>query len=81
MSQVNVEIEKLARMAFDALNRDDLDGFLELIDPEVEFTSLIAEAEGETFPGHDGVRRWWESVHSSNGAEAANGSRITVSGG
>src|SRR5262249_52740870 len=28
----------------------------------VEFTSLIAEAEGETFRGYDGVRRWWKEV-------------------
>jgi SnoaL-like domain len=24
--------------------------------------ALIAEAEGETFRGHDGVRRWWKEV-------------------
>jgi ketosteroid isomerase-like protein len=60
-----VEVEELARRGCDALNRNDLDGFLDLIDPEVEFTSMIAEAEGETFRGHDGVRRWWESVRNA----------------
>jgi hypothetical protein len=28
----------------------------------VEFTSLIGEFEGETFRGHDGVRRRWKEV-------------------
>jgi ketosteroid isomerase-like protein len=65
MSQENVEVEELARRGVDALNRDDLDGFLDLVDPEVEFTSMIAEAEGETFRGHDGVKRWWESVRNA----------------
>ena len=36
--------------------------FLATVHPEVEFTSLIAEAEGQTFRGHDGVRRWWQEV-------------------
>ena len=65
MSQGNVDINELADRAVDALNRDDLDGFLDLVDPEVEFTSMIAEAEGETFRGHDGVRRWWESIRNA----------------
>lgn len=30
--------------------------------PDVEFRSLIAEADAETYRGHDGVRRWWETV-------------------
>ena len=65
MSQKNVEIEELARRTFDAINRGDLDGLLAVTDPEAEFTSMIAEAEGETFRGHDGVRRWWQSVRGA----------------
>jgi ketosteroid isomerase-like protein len=60
MSQENVE---LARRAYEALGRDDLDELLALVDPEVEWHSLVLEMEG-TFHGHEGVRRWWTSLHS-----------------
>jgi SnoaL-like domain len=33
-----------------------------VIAEDVEFTSMIAEVEGATFRGHDGVREWWETV-------------------
>ena len=56
-----------ARRAYDALNRRDLDAFLELLDPEVEFDSLVAEAEGTMFRGHDGARKWWDEVVYSLG--------------
>ena len=60
MSQEN--LEQIYRRGIDAVNRGDLEGFLASVHPDVEFTSLIAEAEGETFHGHDGVRRWWHEV-------------------
>ena len=59
MSEENVEA---FRRGYEAVNRGDVDGLLVSIHPDVEFTSLIAEAEGETFRGHDGVRRWWREV-------------------
>jgi ketosteroid isomerase-like protein len=59
MSEENVE---LLRTGDAAANRGDVEGFLVSVHPDVEFTSLIAEAEGETFRGHDGVRRWWHEV-------------------
>ena len=64
MSQDNVEI---LNNAFAAINRSDLSGLLSLTDSEVEFHSLIAEAEGQTYRGHDGVREWWEQVKGSLG--------------
>jgi ketosteroid isomerase-like protein len=64
MSDPDLEV---VRSAWAALERKDLDGFLELIDPEIEFHSLIAEAEGRTFRGHDGVRDWWGTVSASLG--------------
>ena len=57
----------LARAAYNALNDRDLDTYLTLIDPEVEFTSLIAEAESRTYRGHDGVREWWEELSTPLG--------------
>ena len=55
----------MAEAAFGALNSGDLDGFLALATEDVEFTSLVAEVEGTTFRGHDGVRTWWETVRGA----------------
>lgn len=55
------------KRALDALNRADLDAFLEITDDEVEFNSLIAEADNRTFHGHEGVRDWWETVQEAFG--------------
>jgi ketosteroid isomerase-like protein len=65
MSQENVEVRALVDAAYRALNAGDLDGFLAMIAEDVEFTSLVAEAEGTTFRGHDGVRAWWETVRGA----------------
>jgi ketosteroid isomerase-like protein len=45
----------------EAFRRRDLDAFVDHMDPEVEFTSLILEVEG-TYRGHDGIRSWWNEV-------------------
>jgi ketosteroid isomerase-like protein len=60
MSQEYVELH---RRAIDAFNRRDLDAFLALTDPDVEFISRIVELEGGgPYRGHDGIRRWWEDL-------------------
>jgi ketosteroid isomerase-like protein len=64
MSRENVEV---LEAAYAAITSDDLVAFLALSDPEIEFRSLIAEAEGRTFHGHAGVREWWDSVIRSLG--------------
>ena len=64
MSRENVE---LVKAAYTALDRRDLDAFLAVIHPDVEFRSLIAEMEGQTYQGHDGVREWWNDVAGSVG--------------
>lgn len=58
---------ELMNAVYTAIKRDDLDAFLALAHPEIEFRSLIAEADGRTFRGHDGVRDWWNSVIRSLG--------------
>ena len=63
MSQ-NVEVMEAA---YAAITRGDLEAFLALAHPDIEFRSLIAEAEGRTYQGHDGVREWWDSVIQSLG--------------
>jgi ketosteroid isomerase-like protein len=65
MPQENLELRRLADVAFGALNSGDLDGFLALVAEDVEFTSMVAEAEGTTFRGHEGVREWWETVRGA----------------
>ena len=55
MSQENVE---LARRAYDAFNRRDLDAFLAIADEEVEAESRLGAVEGG-YHGHEGLRRWW----------------------
>jgi ketosteroid isomerase-like protein len=57
MSQENVEA---CRRAFDALGtRRDTEAGLRYIDPEVELRSaIVGGAEGNTYRGHEGVRRW-----------------------
>lgn len=65
MSRENVEV---AEAAYAALDRGDLEAFLEMVHPEVEFGSILLELEGQTYRGHDGVRRWWATATESIGA-------------
>jgi ketosteroid isomerase-like protein len=58
MSRENVE---LARRAYDAVNRRDLDAFLAVMDEEVEAISFLVAMEGE-YQGHAGISRWWENI-------------------
>jgi ketosteroid isomerase-like protein len=47
--------------AIDAFNRRDLDAFLTVMDPHVEFTPYEVMVQGGApYLGHEGVRRWWE---------------------
>ena len=60
MSEENVELNYRSH---DAFNRRDLEGFLVLNDPEVEFTPYERAIEGlGPYRGHDGVRIWWEET-------------------
>jgi ketosteroid isomerase-like protein len=61
----DAEQRGLAEAGIGALNSGDLEAFLALTAEDVEFTSMVAEAEGTTFRGHDGVRAWWETVRGA----------------
>ena len=61
----NAEQRGLAEAGFGALNSGDLEAFLALTAEDVEFTSMVAEAEATTFRGHDGVRAWWETIRGA----------------
>jgi ketosteroid isomerase-like protein len=58
MAQADIEIVCGSHEAF---RRRDLEAFVDHMDPDVEFTSLILEVEG-TYRGHDGIRSWWNDV-------------------
>ena len=63
MSRENVA---LAYRAADAFNRHDLEAFLALCDPDLEFYSRLAAVEGGgPYQGHDGIRTWWENLHGA----------------
>ena len=61
MSQENVERYRQAARAF---NDGDLDALLAVMDPEVEALPRLAPIEGG-YSGHDGVRRWFESLNAA----------------
>ena len=77
MSEENVE---LVNRADAAMSRNDLQGFLSVTAPEVEFHSLIAESEGTTYRGHDGIRDWWEQVKGALGGLRFEAEAIRVEG-
>jgi ketosteroid isomerase-like protein len=61
------EAFEISRRSWELVDGRDLDGFLEIVHEDIEFHSLVAEAEGGTFHGHEGVRVWWEQVGESLG--------------
>jgi ketosteroid isomerase-like protein len=49
--------------AVDAFNERELDGFLALMDPELEFTSRVIPLAGDVnYRGHEGIREWWKDL-------------------
>jgi ketosteroid isomerase-like protein len=63
MSSQNVE---LVRAGFEALSEGDVEGLLPFIHPEFEVTtSPDLAAEPDTYRGHDGVRRYFDSFYDA----------------
>ena len=60
MSEENVE---LLHQGVAAWNRRDLDGYLELFDPEIEWYSGATRVEGGAYRGREGIRRFWTDVY------------------
>jgi ketosteroid isomerase-like protein len=48
----------------EAITGGDLDAALEVCHPEVEFLSVLA-VDGKAYVGHDGIRQYFEDVHSA----------------
>jgi ketosteroid isomerase-like protein len=55
MSQENLE---LVRAAYDAYNRDGINGILGYLDPEVEWRNPAESPNAGVFVGHEGVVEW-----------------------
>jgi ketosteroid isomerase-like protein len=63
MSHENVELNYQSHGAF---NRRDLDAFLALTDPDVQFTPYERVIEGlGPYHGHEGVRSWWKEAFAT----------------
>jgi ketosteroid isomerase-like protein len=64
MSRENLEI---VRQLIDAWNRGDVDGWLELVHPDGEWSSaILRQVEGDeaaSFRGHLELRRFWDEWH------------------
>jgi ketosteroid isomerase-like protein len=61
------DFASVAGRAYERLNDRDLEGFIAILHPEVEFESLVAEAEGTTFRGAAGARQWWQLMEQALG--------------
>ena len=56
------EAADIVRRSFERFNADDVDGALELMDPEVEFHDVPEIPGSTTYRGHEGIRRWWTTI-------------------
>lgn len=61
------DVVELTERAFRALERGDVDAFVAQAHPEIEFNSLLAEADRRSFHGHEGVREWFDLMQGTMG--------------
>jgi hypothetical protein len=59
MSEENIDRYRGLVVAFAGRDRE---AFLKFFDPEVDFAPRIAELEGGSYAGHEGIRSWWETM-------------------
>lgn len=52
----------IVRRSFERFNANDIDGLLELMDPEVQFHDVPEIPRSTTYRGHEGIRRWWTTI-------------------
>ena len=64
LPRVATENEELTKRGFDALGEGGVDAMLEYVHPEFEMTTLPGQAaEPQTYTGHDGLRRWFDTFY------------------
>jgi ketosteroid isomerase-like protein len=64
MSKRNVE---LLRQVIGAVNRQDVEGFVQIFDRKAEGTSVITGPFGTVYHGHDGMRRYFRDLNEAWG--------------
>jgi ketosteroid isomerase-like protein len=65
---VGKNIERHRRL-IDPFNSRDVDAFLELCDPQIEFHSTFSAVGGAVYHGHDGMRRYFEDIEEAWGTD------------
>jgi hypothetical protein len=65
MSEANVDLH---RRAVEAYNSYDIEAFIAIADPSIEFHAVFAEIGG-VYHGHDGLRRWQGDLEDAWGGE------------
>jgi ketosteroid isomerase-like protein len=56
--------EELTKRAFDALGERGVEAIPEFVHPEFEMTTLPGQAaEPQTYRGHEGLRRWFDTFY------------------
>ncbi len=62
---LSAERDELVRRLTAAVDRQDIEAVAELVDPEVEFVSLIASVGGRVYHGVAGVRDWFDDINEA----------------
>ena len=73
MTQAAPTAKEIAERGFGALSRRDLEGVLEVLDPEVELVPLLTGPDDRVYHGHEGARRWLQEIWA-----AWEGYRVTL---
>jgi ketosteroid isomerase-like protein len=58
-------VEASVNQAFERFNAGDVEGIVELCDPEIELTTFMGHLEGRSYHGHEGIREWFRDVHAA----------------
>jgi ketosteroid isomerase-like protein len=66
MSERNVQLN---RRVIEAFNARDIEAFIALFDPSIEFHSVFATAFGGVYHGHEGIRTWHRDLEETWGDE------------
>ena len=53
---------EIVRRAYQALGQWDVESLLPDCDPEIELVSFVGQVEGQTYQGHDGMRRFMSDL-------------------
>jgi ketosteroid isomerase-like protein len=56
---------EIVRHGYERLNAGDVEGFLELCDPEIELHDVPEIPGSAVYRGHEGIKSWWTTVTES----------------